>query len=106
MARKTSPDSFLGGWVHRLLSRPSIKDSQFFVAARLESCSIVYRKVGVFGWEASPDSFLADVCTDCYSTDLSRIVRSLSQLGLRVVQLSVETWVYSGGSIWSINRHV
>ena len=92
--------------MHRLLSRPSIKDSQFFVAAPLESCSIVYRKVGVFGSKIGLTSFLGDGCTDSYSTDLSRIVRSLLQLDLRVVHLTIKRLVYSGRSISSINRHV
>ena len=87
--------------MHRLLSRPSIKDSQFFVAAPLESCSIVYRKVGVFGSKIGLTSFLGYVFTDSSSTDLSRILRSLSQLDWKVVHATIERWVYSAGSIWS-----
>ena len=37
--------------------------------------------------------------THCCPTDLSRIVNSLLQLDLRVVHVSIETWVYSGGKL-------
>jgi hypothetical protein len=54
----------------------------------------------------SGPAFLGAASTYCCTTHLSRIVRSLSQRGRKVVYAAVERWGYSGGSISSNDSYV